>query len=317
MRIEKEINTLNLTYEKQMRIFVKKYHLALYLLAIVVLLQNGMSQRQATAAAWSVVVHPAILQPGDVVRIELNPATDFFSATLTWQNRKIPLSLLPNGRMAALVGIPRDTAAGNHQARLQVAAHNGLRHSQLVNLPIRKKVFPEQHLNLPPRQVSPDRNAMDRHRRERAELDRIFSRPQQARFWDKPFQLPVQGKLLSPFGVQRILNGQPRSYHSGVDQRARLGEPVASSGGGQVVLVADHFFAGKSVYIDHGMGILTMYFHLSRIDVSEGDRVMAGQIIGLAGATGRASGPHLHWGARVHNCKVDPLALLRALEASP
>jgi murein DD-endopeptidase MepM/ murein hydrolase activator NlpD len=300
-----------------MRIAVKKYHLALYLLAVVPLLLIGTPQRQVRAAAWSIVVHPAILQPGDVARVELNRATAFFSATLTWQNRKIPLTPLPDGRMAALVGIPRDMAAGIHQAKLQITAISGLTHSQLVNLQIQKKVFPEQHLSLPPRQVSPDRKAMDRHRRERAELDKVFSRPQQARLWENPFQLPVQGKLLSPFGVQRILNGQPRSYHSGVDQRARLGEPVATAGGGQVVLVADHFFAGKSVYIDHGMGILTMYFHLSTINVREGERVVAGQTIGLAGATGRASGPHLHWGARVHNCKVDPLSLLRALEASP
>lgn len=300
-----------------MRIAVKKYHPAFYLLAIVLLLLIGTPRRQAAAAGWSVDVRPAVLQPGDVAIIELNPATAFFSAALTWQSRKIPLTPLPDGRMAALIGIPRDMASGIHQARLKVTAVSGFSHSQVVNLQIRKKVFPEQHLSLPPRQVSPDRKAMDRHRRERAELDKVFSRPQQARLWKSPFQLPVQGKLLSPFGVQRILNGQPRNYHSGVDQRAGLGEPVAAAGGGQVVLAADHFFAGKSVYIDHGMGILTMYFHLSKINVREGERVVAGQTIGLAGATGRASGPHLHWGARVHNCKVDPLALLRALEGSP
>lgn len=300
-----------------MRLLVKKYHLAIYLLAIMALLLILPQQRQATAAEWSVVVHPATLQPGDVARIELNPATAFFGATLTWQNRQISLTTLPEGRMAALIGIPRDITAGNHQAKLNIIFRNGLRHSHLVNLQIAKKTFPEQHISLPPRQVSPDRQSMDRHRRERAESNRVFARPQQARLWKEAFQLPVTGKILSPFGVQRILNGQPRSYHSGVDQRARLGEPVAAAGGGQVVLVADHFFAGKSVYIDHGMGILTMYFHLSTINVSEGERVMAGQAIGLAGATGRASGPHLHWGARVHDCKVDPLALLRALEASP
>ncbi|MEZ4485493.1 MAG: M23 family metallopeptidase [Syntrophotaleaceae bacterium] len=117
--------------------------------------------------------------------------------------------------------------------------------------------------------------------------------------------------------MQRILSGQPRNYHSGVDLRARLGEAVNAAGGGQVVLVADHFFAGKSVYIDHGMGIVTMYFHLSQIAVKDGQLIEAGQLIGRAGASGRASGPHLHWGARVHDCKVDPLALVELLGSSP
>jgi murein DD-endopeptidase MepM/ murein hydrolase activator NlpD len=298
-----------------MRVVVKKLLRTSCLLAILALLPVCEPQRQAMAAEWSVTVHPSILRTGDVALIELNPATAISSATLLWQKQLIPLSPLPNGRLAALVGIPRDMVAGIHQGQLQVTAFSGLRRSQLVKLQIEKKNFPEQHLSLPPHQVSPDRKTMERHRREGAELDRVFDRPQPARLWKVPFQLPVQGKLLSPFGVQRILNGQPRSYHSGVDQRARLGEPVATAGGGLVVLVADHFFAGQSVYIDHGMGVITMYFHLSSISVSEGEKVAAGQTIGLAGATGRASGPHLHWGARVHNCKVDPLSLLRALSA--
>lgn len=294
---------------------VKRILLTSSLLAILALLLGGQPQRQISAAEWSIAVYPPTLQPGEVARIELYPATAISSASLLWQNQLIPLSPLPNGQLAALIGIPRNIVPGNHQGKLQVTAHSGLRRSQLVNVQIEKKDFPEQHLNLPPRQVSPEPKAMDRHRRERVEQDKVFGRPQLKSLWKTPFQRPVQGKVLSPFGVQRILNGQPRNYHSGLDQRAWLGEPVAAAGGGLVVLVADHFFAGKSVYIDHGMGVITMYFHLSSIKVNEGERVSAGQTIGLAGATGRASGPHLHWGARVHNCKVDPLALLRVLDA--
>lgn len=297
-----------------MPVVVKRILLTISLLALVTLLLIGPPQREATAARWSVAVYPTILRPGDVARIELTPTTEFSLATLLWQEQLIPLSPLPNGQLAVLIGIPKDMAAGIHQGKLQITSRRGLRRSLLVKLQVDEKTFPEQHLSLPPQQVNPDQKTMERHHRERVELNRVFDRPQQARLWKAPFQLPVQGKLLSPFGVQRILNGQPRSYHSGVDQRARLGEPVAAAGGGLVVLVADHFFAGKSVYIDHGMGIITMYFHLSSINVSEGEEVAAGQTIGLAGATGRASGPHLHWGARVHNCKVDPLALLRALK---
>lgn len=296
---------------------MKKTLFTCYLLGVVALILICPQQRQATAAEWTVAVHPTTLQPGSVARIALCPAIEIASATLLWQKQRIPLKTLPTGQLAALVGIPMDLPAGIHQGRLQVTFHSGLRRNRLVNLQIANKIFPVQHLSLPPSKVSPDEKSIARHRREQAELKRVFDHPKQERLWKRHFQLPVQGKLLSPFGVQRILNGQPRSYHSGVDQRARLGEPVAAAGGGQVVLVADHFFAGKSVYIDHGMGIITMYFHLSDINVSEGEQIVVGQTIGLAGATGRASGPHLHWGVRVHNCKVDPLALLHALEASP
>lgn len=288
------------------------------LLGHAILLFPGQPTKLARALDWALTVRPASVQPGGVTMIEIAPAAAVRSATLSWQNRRIPLAVLPDGRrMAALIGIPREAAAGPAKAELEIVDRAGRLNQRTVFLQVTAKQFPEQRLTLPQRQVTPDRAAINRHREEWQTLQKIFADIGQQRLWRAPFRRPVPGKLLSPFGVQRTLNGEPRNYHSGVDLRAGLGEPVVATGGGRVVLTADHFFAGNSVYIDHGMGIVTMYFHLSQITVKNGQQVESGQIIGRAGASGRASGPHLHWGARLHDCKIDPLALVNLLGSSP
>ena len=123
--------------------------------------------------------------------------------------------------------------------------------------------------------------------------------------------MPLKGDILSPFGVRRILNNQPRSPHSGVDLRAKEGAPVQASGDGIVAYVGEHYFSGKSIYLDHGMGIISMYFHLSKIQVKKGEKVALGSVIGRVGQTGRATGPHLHWGIRIKGNRVDPFSLVR------
>lgn len=295
----------------------RKFILTL-LLGHALLLFPGQPTKLATALDWTLTVRPESVQPGGVTMVQITPAAAVRSATLSWQKRRIPLAVLPDGRrMAALIGVPREAVAGPARAELEIVDRAGRLNQHTVFLQVTAKQFPEQRLTLPQRQVTPDRAATSRHRAEWQTLQKLFADISQQRLWRAPFQLPVPGKLLSPFGVSRILNGQPRSYHSGVDLRAGLGEPVFAAGGGRVVLAADHFFAGKSVYIDHGMGIVTMYFHLSRIAVESGQQVEPGQLIGCAGASGRASGPHLHWGARVNNCKIDPLALVNLLGSIP
>ncbi len=281
------------------------------LLVLAVLL--ALSPVSGRAEGIRATVFPSTLYPGDVARIELTWSVEIVEGYVDWQQQRLPLIPLDNGLGGLLVGIPRDLPAGRHDMILELSLIGGSRQLQTLALDVGEKIFPEQHLTLPPQMVRPDPEILQRHSRERTELERAFARGRRQRLWNAPFQRPVPGKVLSPFGVQRILNGEPRSYHSGVDLRAAQGEKVAAAGDGQVLLVADHYFAGKSVYLDHGMGIITMYFHLAEITVQEGEQVSSGQTLGLAGATGRATGPHLHWGARVHQIRVDPLALLRVL----
>jgi murein DD-endopeptidase MepM/ murein hydrolase activator NlpD len=128
--------------------------------------------------------------------------------------------------------------------------------------------------------------------------------------WRSNFVEPVNGKRTGIFGSVRIMNGQPRNPHNGEDIGAPLGAEVAATNDGIVRITVDHIFSGKGIFIDHGLGFYTMYFHLSEVLVKDGDLITAGQIIGKVGATGRATGPHLHWGVKLNGARVNPYSLL-------
>jgi murein DD-endopeptidase MepM/ murein hydrolase activator NlpD len=128
--------------------------------------------------------------------------------------------------------------------------------------------------------------------------------------WTGPFQVPLDGGGPGRnFGHRRVFNGQPRAPHGGADLRASVGTPVRAANRGRVVLAEDLFFSGNAVFLDHGFGLYTVYLHLSEMRKKPGDVVEAGEVLGLAGATGRVTGPHLHWGARILDARVDPFTL--------
>ncbi|WP_456324894.1 M23 family metallopeptidase [Desulfonauticus submarinus] len=176
--------------------------------------------------------------------------------------------------------------------------------------PIIKK-FAVQYLTLPKKMVYFDSHTLKRIRTEKKELNFILTRV-------RPYQLlnkivrPVQGKVISLFGVKRVLNGNVRSYHRGVDFRARLNTPIKSFSKGKVVLVKEMFFGGNTVVVDHGLGVYSLYMHLNRFTVKKGQIVQAGQVIGLAGKTGRATGPHLHFALFILGRPVNPLPLFKS-----
>jgi len=170
--------------------------------------------------------------------------------------------------------------------------------------------YPLQRLSLPSSQVDLSQSALDRHYREKARVLRVLSRSSPAKHWRLPLKRPVPQAVGSVYGLRREINGQPRSPHRGVDFRAPAGTPVRSVAAGRVALVGDHFFAGKSVYVDHGWGMVSMYFHLRGARVQEGERVGRGAVLGRCGATGRVTGAHLHFGLSLLGQLVDPLPLL-------
>jgi murein DD-endopeptidase MepM/ murein hydrolase activator NlpD len=136
------------------------------------------------------------------------------------------------------------------------------------------------------------------------------------RLWQGPFRLPRDSRITSAFGAARVFNGEVKSRHLGTDFAGALGTPVLAAGRGVVAMVANFYLAGKAVYIDHGQGLVTAYFHLSRAEVTAGDTVRSGQRIGGVGQSGRVTGPHLHWVARFGTITVDPMSLLD-LEKAP
>src|SRR6266478_3149013 len=166
--------------------------------------------------------------------------------------------------------------------------------------------------------VEPSPEQIKRADEERQKLRNIFDRVTPERLWDGKFRIPLDGVTTgSNFGRRRILNRNPGSPHSGVDLRGATGTPVHAAQRGRVVLAEELFFAGNTVVVDHGLGIYTLYGHLSEIDAKVGDALEAGAVLGKVGATGRVTGPHLHWGLTVEKARVNPLQLVALLGNSP
>jgi murein DD-endopeptidase MepM/ murein hydrolase activator NlpD len=174
--------------------------------------------------------------------------------------------------------------------------------------------YPEQRLEVEERYVAPSAADLERIEREKKRVARLWSLESPRRF-ALPLAPPL-GTLppASRFGARRIFNGEPRSPHSGADFSATAGTPVLATADGRVVLAEEHFFAGKAVFVDHGDGLISMSFHLSEIAVSEGDDVRQGQRLGAVGATGRVTGPHLHFAIRWRGARVDPSLMLGLAE---
>lgn len=164
---------------------------------------------------------------------------------------------------------------------------------------------------VPQQKVTPDKSNDAEILREQKDVRRSLTIMQPGTMWQNGFILPVQGRISGHFGNQRVFNGTPKSPHSGTDIAAQQGTPVVASGDGKVVLSGkNYFYTGNMVIIDHGEGLQTIYAHLKEATVKEGDIVKQGEVIGLVGRTGRATGPHLHWGASLNNVRFRPHSLL-------
>jgi murein DD-endopeptidase MepM/ murein hydrolase activator NlpD len=208
----------------------------------------------------------------------------------------------------AVVGIPLATPPGPQLARLVTPQPD----DGDVEIPfeVAPKTYAEQRLTVEPRKVDPLPEDMKRIDAETARTETALSTFSEDLLPSWRWAAPVPGERSSSFGLRRVFNGQPRNPHSGMDIAAPTGTPIHSPAAGRVVEAGDFFFNGQTLFVDHGQGVLTMYCHLSRIDVKVGDRVETGQTLGLVGATGRVTGPHLHWGVAVNRALVDPTLFL-------
>jgi murein DD-endopeptidase MepM/ murein hydrolase activator NlpD len=209
----------------------------------------------------------------------------------------------------AVVGIPLATSPGSQIARLETLTAGDAD----VELPfeVTPKSYAEQRLTVEPRKVDPLPQDLERIEAETARTETALSTYSEDLEPTWRWTAPVAGERSSSFGLRRVFNGQSRNPHSGMDIAAPTGTPIRSPAAGRVVEAGDFFFNGATVFVDHGQGVLTMYCHLSRIDVKVGDALKAGETLGLVGATGRVTGPHLHWGVSVNRALVDPALFLR------
>jgi murein DD-endopeptidase MepM/ murein hydrolase activator NlpD len=222
----------------------------------------------------------------------------------------------PEGRWDALVGIDMAQAPGTYKASIRLAsAGGGPERDKTATIRVLPQAFGEERLTVADSQVHLSANDLARANREKARISSLLSEETGKRLWEGPFLVPVEGRPGSPFGLRRWINGERRSPHTGMDIKAPEGEPVQAANSGRVALVGDFFFSGKSVFLDHGQGVYSMYFHLSKIQVVEGQELEKGEVLGLVGMTGRATGPHLHWGVRVGGACVDPVSLVERTKA--
>jgi hypothetical protein len=270
------------------------------------------------AGGVRVSVAPASPQPGDVVLLQVTGAPP--DARAEWDGR--PLALFPTrSGVAALVGVDLDVRPGPigwRVTRPSVAKNGGALAAGAVT--VRSRTFPSQQLTLPKGMVDLDAPTLARVEAERGELRAALAGGSSERLWRGPFRVPVEdGQPTGGFGLRRLINGQPRSPHTGYDWAAPVGTPVVAANAGRAALVAEHFFAGRNVVMDHGLGLFTLYYHLTETRVAPGESVAAGQVIGTVGATGRVTGPHLHFAVLLSGARVDPEALLRLVppETSP
>lgn len=216
-------------------------------------------------------------------------------------------------RWIAVVGIPLKNEPGAEH--VVVRREGGA--DERVPFTIDTVRYAEQHLKVPQGKVDLSKEDLERYERERVHLSRVASTRSASAPASFAFLQPTAGPRSSSFGLRRFFNGQPRNPHSGMDIAAPTGTPVVAAASGRVIDTGDYFFNGKTIWIDHGGGLLTMYCHLSGIDVKTGDVVEAGDPIGAVGATGRVTGAHLHWSVSLNRAMVDPELFLGAAADGP
>ena len=242
--------------------------------------------------------------PGGIAVVHL-PA-DANPASVRYDQRRVLIARREN-ETYAIVGLALGVQPGAHYLEARTLEDKPLR----LAFEVRDKTYETQRITIKDkRKVNPEKRDLQRIRREQKQVAADLSHWSDDTAVTLDFLKPVDGPLSSPFGLRRYFNGQPRKPHSGLDIAAAEGAPISAPAPGTVIDTGEFFFNGNTVFIDHGQGLITMYCHMSRIDVKPGQRVAAGEVIGAVGMTGRVTGPHLHWGVSLNNARVDPLLFL-------
>jgi murein DD-endopeptidase MepM/ murein hydrolase activator NlpD len=250
---------------------------------------------------------------GQVLVVQVKGEEQATEVKGTFLNRTIPFFREfrpgePAGYIG-LLGIDMQDDPGAHELAVEVKQGEQVKELSF-NVLVAKEKFAVEHLKLPKEKVDLDEKNVARWKAEQQLVQQALAENSRMKLWHSNFVEPVNGKRTGFFGSVRIMNGQARNPHNGEDIGAPFGTDVVATNDGVVRITVDHIFSGRGIYVDHGLGFYSMYFHLSEILVKDGDLVTAGQIIGKVGASGRATGPHLHWGVKLNGARVNPYTLL-------
>jgi murein DD-endopeptidase MepM/ murein hydrolase activator NlpD len=253
-----------------------------------------------------------VASQGSLLLVEFSNTKPLAEVKGEWNERTVPFWRENTTLEKALIGVDLEKDAGKYDLNVTAQTVDGEKLNCSAVIQVNKGHFATERLHVEKQFVEPNPEQAKRASEEWQRLREIFDQVSPERLWDGKFRMPLDGVSSGTnFGKRRILNGQPRSPHSGVDFPAPTGTHVHAAQSGKVVLAEELFMSGNTVVLDHGLGIYTFYGHLSSIDVKSGDSVETGQVLGKVGATGRVTGPHLHWGLTVEKARVNPLDIVK------
>jgi murein DD-endopeptidase MepM/ murein hydrolase activator NlpD len=263
--------------------------------------------------AISVAVAARSIQPGELVVLTMTTT----GPADTLKVRAFDREALPFAAGArtwrVLVGIDLDVAPGTYPVAIVAESAGAPAVRATYNLIVRAKAYPTRRLTVDEAFVNPPPEALVRIQQDTRDLNQVWASSVATRIWTGAFVRPVPDPSNSAFGTRSVFNGVARSPHGGADFLSPAGRPVEAPNAGRIALARDLYYTGNTVVIDHGLGLFSLFAHLSVINVHDGDAVKAGQVVGAVGATGRVTGAHLHWTVRAAGARVDPLSLLALL----
>jgi murein DD-endopeptidase MepM/ murein hydrolase activator NlpD len=296
------------------------------LLAVMVLSVNAAHAAEAPrcSGGLQLTLSAALSSQGSLILAEVRSPSPIKEVTGTWADRDVyfwkATSASATHRAShsderqALLGVDLEKAPGIYELSVTSVTATGETSDCTASLMIRAGKFATESLKVDQQFVEPNEQQAARAAVDQQKLRAIFDHVTPEKLWRGPFRMPLDGPAQGTnFGKRRILNGQPRSPHTGADFPAPTGTPIHATQSGRVTLAEELYFSGNTVIIDHGLGIYSLYGHLSAIDVAVGDDIKVGAVLGKVGATGRVTGPHLHWGVTVNKARVNPVQLVTAL----
>jgi murein DD-endopeptidase MepM/ murein hydrolase activator NlpD len=291
--------------------------------------QTKHTQRKAAPAAppkpvkvecgnnAQLLVNASSATQGTLVFAELRSSAALTGVSAKWNEKDVsfwpvsgPAASKNKNLYRAFIGVDLEQAAGDY--KLNVSAKAGADAiSCAATITVREGKFPTEHLKVAPNFVEPNPEQLAKAQADQKKLRDLYATVTPEKLWTGKFRIPLDGvKTGGNFGRRRVLNGKSNSPHSGVDLSSPTGTPVHAAQSGRVVLAEELYFSGNTVLIDHGLGIYTLYGHFSEIDAKPGDLVKSGDVIGKVGATGRVTGPHLHWGLEIDRARVNALSIV-------
>lgn len=254
-----------------------------------------------TQSAFSGELPQQLLAPGGIAIISVG-SSENTTPNVFYQNQEV-LVVEFNASWTAVIGISLSTTPGEHEIRVETAGSP----YKTIQFIVANKDYPSQHITIKnKRLVNPDPFDLARIEKEKIPINKTLNSWRNQPAVDMDFAVPVVGRLSSPFGLRRFFNKQARKPHSGLDIAAPIGTPITAPAKGIITNTGNYFFNGNSVFLDHGRGLITGYFHMNDISVRVGQSVESGDLLGTVGETGRVTGPHLHWNVYLNRIKVDP-----------